>query len=153
MLDITLITVGKLKNDYWQLASGEYIKRLKPYIRLKIEEIEAKSFSPSQKLNIKRLESKEILKRLGRFAGFKIYLLSEDGQSVDSLEFAKLIANNATPLVFVIGGSLGFDQEILKGYTKISLSNLTFTHDMARVILLEQFYRAISIDKGRNYHY
>jgi len=79
--------------------------------------------------------------------------LSENGQEFDSVSFSKKIFSVDQPIIFVIAGSLGFDFKILKDYNTLSLSKMTFLHEMAKVILIEQIYRAVNIEKGKRYHY
>ncbi|HZJ41812.1 MAG TPA: 23S rRNA (pseudouridine(1915)-N(3))-methyltransferase RlmH [Patescibacteria group bacterium] len=153
MLDITLIVIGKIKSKYLNIGYAEYQKRLKPFAKLHILEIKAESFSSSNKEKAKKIESEKILKALDGLS-CKIFLLTEHGSQFDSLSFSnKLDELDGKKIVFVIAGALGFSEEVVKKYPSLSLSPLTFTHEMARVILLEQIYRAICIRKGKEYHY
>jgi len=153
MLEIKILVFGKLKEEYWQSAANEYLKRLKPYARIKVEELKPVSFSKFNKETAKKEEGEKLLKHLSPQDKGKIFLLTESGQSFDSLNFSRKILKERESICFVIGGALGFSQDILNNYQQISLSPLTFTHEMARVILLEQIYRGISLIKGKNYHY
>lgn len=153
MLDVTIVAVSKIKTDYFRQAELEYIKRLKPYLNLKIKEIKAESFSSHNKEKVKKIEEEKLIKTLSQQDG-NIFLLSERGDLFTSEQFSQEINKyDGQKLVLVIAGSLGFGPNIVKKYPKISLSKLTFTHEMARIILLEQIYRAITIEKGKNYHY
>ena len=151
MLNITLITVGKIKEAYLNEAALEYLKRIKPYGRLTLHELKAESFSNTTKDKAKKLEGERIAAILDRKSEAEIYLLSEHGNLFDSPDFA--IKINGKELVLVIAGSLGFAKELEVKYPKISLSPLTFPHELARVVLLEQIYRAATIINNKEYHY
>jgi len=152
MLDIILVTVGKIKEaDYADLAS-QYLKRLRPYVRLRLVELPATPFSSSSQEKAKVAEGKRITDFLAGQAGRKVYLLAERGRHFSSPELAVWLETNS-PLTLVIGGALGFSPELYEKYPQLSLSPLTFPHEMARVILLEQIYRAATILKGKGYHY
>ncbi len=153
MLDITILVVGKLKEKHWQIACENYLKHLKPYARIKIEEIKAEPFLTATKNKAKELESKKLQAYLNKKSDSLIFVLAEKGEESNSLDFAKKLKNIYHPIIFVIGGSLGFTPEFFKSYNKISLSKLTFPHEMARVILLEQLYRASTIINNKEYHY
>ena len=151
MLNITLITVGKIKEAYLNEAALEYFKRIKPYGRLNLEELKAESFASVTKEKAKKIEAERIQTVLDRKGNAEIYLLSEHGTQFDSPDFAAKIKDKE--LVLVIAGSLGFAKELEVKYPKISLSPLTFPHELARVVLLEQIYRAATIINNKEYHY
>lgn len=152
MLNITIIAVGKVKETFWQEAISEYQKRLRPYARLKIEELKAEAFSDSTREKAKKVESDNIRSYLNKKKDAQIYLLSEHGELFDSISFAKKMDNNQE-IVLVIAGTQGFNEDLVANYPKISLSPLTFPHELARVILLEQLYRAVTIINNKDYHY
>ncbi len=153
MFKITIITVGKIKEKFWQEAIKEYQKRLKPYAVLDLVEVQAESFRAHNKQSARIKENERLLNILAKYDKQNVYLLAERGQEFDSLGFANFI--KAKPeLVLVIGGALGWAEEIKLKYTKsISLSQLTMPHEMARVVLLEQIYRAATINQNKEYHY
>ena len=151
MLNLTLIVVGKIKEAYLNEAALSYIKRIKPYGRLKIEEVKAEAFSETTKLKAKKIEAERIQNILDKKTESKIYLMAEHGSLFNSLNFATQLNNKE--IVLVIAGSLGFDRDLENKYPKISLSPLTFPHELARVILLEQIYRAATIINNKEYHY
>lgn len=156
MLNIKLIIVGKYKETYWKEAEKEYIKRLSPYAKLDIIEIKEEAFrNNDDRDSIKSLEADKIKKHLDPDA--IVIALHETGKEFTSVEFANFLQRNSTrgeKLQFIFGGPLGLDQSILeKANVQLSLSQLTFPHQMARVILLEQLYRAVTIQKGKQYHY
>ncbi len=154
MLDIAIIAVGGLKFRPWAEAAAEYIKRLKPYARLKVIEVEAAPFNHSSRAKSRQEEAERLGRALEKIAfGASVFLLEEGGEALDSLALARRLEKINQPLVFVIGGALGLEPNFSGRYPKLSLSPLTFTHEMARVILLEQLYRAATIIGGKTYHY
>lgn len=156
MLDITLVAVGKIKEAFWREAFTEYAKRLKPYARLKVIELPAEPFSKGGKEKAKEIEGKRImdyLEKQSREAGASsVYLLAERGRTFASPTLAGWLEKNS-PLILIIGGALGFSDELYGRYPQISLSPLTFPHELARVVLIEQLYRAAAILHGKEYHY
>jgi 23S rRNA (pseudouridine1915-N3)-methyltransferase len=152
MLNLKIITIGKIKQKFFAMAVDEYLKRLKPYSKLEITELKSESFSVSNKDKAKQIEGKRIEAILEKCGCQNIFLLSEDGKEYDSLEFFKFLEKNEEA-IFVIGGALGFTDELKNKYQKISLSQMTMPHELARVVLLEQIYRAVAIAKGKEYHY
>ncbi len=153
MKKIIILSIGGVKEKYYREAILEYQKRLNSDIRLELIDLPAKSFSDKNILAIKKQESQRILEFLQKNKDSEIFLLSESGQEYDSIGFSKKIFSLDRPIIFVIAGSLGFDFDILKGYNNLSLSKMTFLHEMAKVILIEQIYRAVNIRKGKRYHY
>lgn len=153
MLDITIVSFGHLKEPFWQAAAAEYTKRLQPYARLRQEELKAVAFSSGSQEAAKRAEGERLQEYLQKRAGAAIFLMSEQGEELDSPALARRLEKITQPLILVIGGSLGFSPEIAALYPKFSLSRLTFPHELARVILLEQIYRTATILNNKDYHY
>lgn len=153
MLRINFITLGKLKEKYWREAEAEYLKRMSSFAKITIHELKEESFGRKDSPDIiKRKEAEKILSTLKKKDGL-IVVLDEHGLQFSSIAFAKQI-KPAGKLIFIIGGPLGLDESILKlAGIKLSLSPMTFTHQMARVILWEQIYRAMMINSKRRYHY
>ncbi|MDD2353815.1 MAG: 23S rRNA (pseudouridine(1915)-N(3))-methyltransferase RlmH [Patescibacteria group bacterium] len=153
MLDIEIIAIGKMKTSYWNEAACEYLKRLKPFASIKIKELK---FTPFTQNNFKRVIAEEearITEAIARSQG-QVFLLTEQGKKLDSLGFAQILDKlDSQKIIFVIAGSLGFSSAMKKKYKSLSLSEFTFTHEMARVIILEQIYRAVTIVNNKNYHY
>lgn len=156
MLDINLVTIGSLKDKFLQVLATEYIKRLRPFARLKIQELNPTPFSDSNREEVKKRESQDLMSFLDkRFLGDdknKIFLLAERGRLFNSQEFANFL-NKDGSFVFVLGGALGFSSDLYQRYKQISLSPLTFPHDLARIVFLEQIYRASTILGSKTYHY
>lgn len=155
MLNIHIICLGKLKETYWLNAETEYLKRLKPYAKITMTELPEEAFSEkSDRDQIKCIEAEKIKKHLK--SDDIIFALHEAGKEYTSPAFAEMIEKKSEQgqrLVFVIGGPLGLHSSLLETATTLSLSKLTFPHQMVRTILLEQLYRSVTIQKGKQYHY
>lgn len=156
-MTINLIAVGKLKEDYLRSACAEYIKRLSRYCTFELHEIDEcrLSNSPSEKEILAALRKEgEQIKRCAK--GFIIPLCIE-GKMLDSPQLSKKIADAAvggqSAVTFIIGSSFGLDREIKDmGALRLSMSPMTFPHQLARVMLLEQVYRSFQIAEGGKYH-
>ncbi|PIT88481.1 MAG: 23S rRNA (pseudouridine(1915)-N(3))-methyltransferase RlmH [Candidatus Magasanikbacteria bacterium CG10_big_fil_rev_8_21_14_0_10_36_32] len=153
MIHINLICLGKLKEKFWREAENEYLKRLSAFSKIKIHELKEESFNEKNSPKIiKQKEAEKILSILKKQDGL-IIALDEHGQQFSSIAFAEKI-KPAGKITFIIGGPLGLDESVLKiANLKLSLSSMTFTHQMVRVILWEQTYRAMMINSNRKYHY
>ena len=159
MLNITIICVGKLKEQYLRDACSEYSKRLSSSCKLNIVEIgeEKSGNSPSQKEieNVLSAEGKRIIEKIPK--GSAVYSMCIEGRQRTSEELSREIdslgVSGVSSLVFIIGGSFGLSDEV-KGIStqKLSMSKMTFPHQLARVMLLEQIYRAMQISLGTKYH-
>ena len=159
MLKITILCVGKIKEKYFSDAVAEYKKRLGRYCRMEIIEVAdekaPEDISAAMEEDIKRKEGERLLKSIRE--GDYIIALAIEGEQLSSVELAKKLDKLATrgisQIVFVIGGSLGLSKEVLaRAKEKISFSKMTFPHQLMRVILLEQVYRAFRINQGVPYH-
>lgn len=159
MVHIKLICVGKFKEKYWQLAEAEYLKRLSAFAKVEIVELKEESFDDKMPVQMIKEKEAQLLKNaLNKFQDAFLVVLDEHGKQFSSVDFSKklsdLSVNGSNNFVFVIGGPLGLDESILKmAKLKLSFSSFTFTHQMIRVFLLEQIYRAMMIQSGRQYHY
>jgi len=156
MLNIKIIALGKIKESYWKEAESEYQKRLKPYAKIELVEIPEEPFRDSDdREKIKLKEADKIQKNLPE--GGLIVALHEAGKQFSSHQFASFLEEHSTrgeTVTLIIGGPLGLHQSILQlAEVQLSLSQLTFPHQMVRTILLEQIYRAVTIQKGKQYHY
>lgn len=158
-MNIRIIAVGKLKEKYLKQGIEEYAKRLSRYCKVEILELEdekaPENLSLAEEALVKQKEGERIEKAL-RQGAFSI-ALAIDGERLTSEEFAKKLSDLALKGVsfidFIIGGSLGLDQRILaKADMKLSFSTFTFPHQLCRLILLEQIYRAFRINRGETYH-
>ena len=159
MLKVSIVCVGKLKEKYLKDAAAEYSKRLQAFCRFDIIEVdeEKTSESPnnSQIENILNAEGKRILSKIDKSS--KVVAMCIEGKQKSSKAFADYFADSAvngvSSIVFVIGGSWGLSDEVKRrADLKLSMSEMTFPHRLARVMLCEQIYRAFSINSGTKYH-
>lgn len=154
---ITLLTVGKTDIKWVSEGLEVYSSRLRHYIPFAIKEIpELKNASSLSRDQIRTAEGKLILKNLRD--SDEVVLLDEHGREFRSVEFAsmleKRLSASSRDLVFVIGGAYGFSTEVYeRASSKISLSKMTFSHQMVRTIFVEQLYRAFTIIRGESYHH
>ena len=155
MRKITFIWIGKLKKSWWQDAAGHYMKRIHPQIPYR--EIVLKDAPSHLDTEAKKnWEGKKILEKIGP-ADFPI-ALDEGGKTMTSPQLAAHLTrwtdDPATAPCFIVGGAFGLSTQVLKACRfRLSLSPMTFPHELARVVLLEQIYRAASIAKGSPYHH
>lgn len=158
-MKITIICVGKIKEKFFRESIEEYRKRLGKYCKLEVIEVpDEKTPDRAGKAleeQIKNKEAERILKHI-KEDGF-VYTLEIEGEKPDSVSFAKQIESLAvrgiSHIQFVIGGSLGLSAKVSKRADQaISFSNMTFPHQLMRVILLEQIYRSYRIISGEPYH-
>ena len=158
-MNVKILCVGKIKESFYRDAISEYKKRLSKYCSLEIVEVaDEKTSENSSDIEIDIIKAKEgerILKHI-KERDFVISLAIE-GKEMDSVSFSKYIENltisGNSNIIFIIGGSLGLSNEVLnKSDFKISFSKMTFPHQLMRVILLEQIYRAMRIKNNEPYH-
>lgn len=159
MMQIKVFAVGKIKEKYLREAIGEYTKRLGSYVRLVITEADdepcPERASAAEEQRIRQREGERLLKGIN----VQDYVIALDlkGKELTSPELAELLEERAlsgqSSIVFVIGGSLGLAEEVLqKANFRWSFSKLTFPHQLIRLVLLEQIYRACKISRGEPYH-
>jgi len=156
-LNINLIVIGKLKEDYLRNACAEYIKRLGRYCAFELHELDEcrLSDSPSEKEIAAALKKEAAA--IKKYAKGMIVPMCIEGRQMSSTELSAEIAsagvNGHSSVTFIIGSSFGLDPEIKQmGHLKLSMSKMTFPHQLARVMLLEQIYRAFQIACGGKYH-
>ena len=156
-MKITLLTVGKTDKDWVRQGMDIYISRLKHYIPFSVVEIpELKNVSSLTKDQIKTREGELILKNVRPTDD--LILMDEKGKQYTSVELAKVIQDKISyagkDMVFVIGGAYGFSDAVYqRADSRISLSKMTFSHQMVRAIFVEQIYRAFTIMRGEPYHH
>ena len=157
-MKITIACVGKIKEKYFTDAINEYAKRLSRYVTLNIAEVPdekaPENMSPAQMEQVKEIEGERLNKVIKD--GY-VVALAINGKKMTSEGFASFISDTmvkgASHITFVIGGSLGLSDKILKRADfKLSFSDMTFPHQLMRVVLLEQIYRACRINAGEPYH-
>lgn len=159
MIRVTLITVGKVKEAYFREAIAEYSKRLQSYCKLQITEVTdektPEGASAAEEERILDIEGERILSKIPQ--GAYVISLEIEGKKMDSVQLARLIEQKSVQgeshLVFVIGGSLGLSKKVKsRANLALSFSDMTFPHQLMRVILLEQIYRAFRIIAKEPYH-
>lgn len=156
-MKIALLTVGKTDRDWVRQGLDIYVSRLKHYIPFSIIEIpELKNVSALSREQIKTREGELLLKNIRPTDD--VILLDEHGKEFSSTEFAKILQDKISyvgkDIVFIIGGAYGFSDAVYqRSNSKISLSRMTFSHQMVRAIFAEQLYRAFTIIKGEPYHH
>lgn len=156
MIPIKLIVVSKLKSWPFKELQDHYLKLLKPYVRVDLIEVKPEKFSSTaERGNVLTREAAKIRKQVPD--GAVLIALDATGESLSTGPFVRKVegwADGGRTLCFVIGGPLGLSDKIKKEADhRLSLSPLTFPHDLARVMLLEQLYRAQTIVAGKTYHY
>ncbi|MCI5872257.1 MAG: 23S rRNA (pseudouridine(1915)-N(3))-methyltransferase RlmH [Clostridiales bacterium] len=162
-MKITILCVGKIKEKFYRDAIAEYEKRLSRYCKLEIIEVAdektPEGASETVELQIKEKEAERMIARMEKYLcdGAFVCALAIDGKQLDSVELSKKIdrlgTGGTSHIIFLIGGSLGMADSLLKrADMKLSFSKMTFPHQLMRVILLEQIYRAYRIMNGEPYH-
>jgi len=158
-VNISVITVGKLKEKYLKQGIEEYVKRLSAYAKIDIIEIPdekaPETLSEMEMLQVKAKEGERILAKISDDT--HVIALAIEGKMKSSEELAETIDKLATygksKIAFVIGGSLGLSKDVMKrANDTLSFSKMTFPHQLMRLILVEQVYRAFRINRGEPYH-
>ncbi len=158
MLTINIICVGKIKEKFLKAALNEYLKRLSKYCKLNILELPdekiPEKINPNIENEIKSKECTNIINHIKKDS--YVICLDLTGKELSSEQFSKNIENismQSSQITFIIGGSLGLNQQILSlANQKICFSKMTFPHQLIRVFLLEQIFRAFKISNGETYH-
>ena len=157
-MNIALICMGRLKERYWREAAAEYEKRLSRFGRFETIELpdlpEPSNSSPAIERQIRQKEGEAILARIRE--DDVVIALCIEGKQLDSVQLSRKLeelSGTGRRVVFVIGGSLGLSEAVVaRAQLKLSFSPMTFPHQLARVMLLEQTYRAMKIAAGERYH-
>jgi 23S rRNA (pseudouridine1915-N3)-methyltransferase len=137
-MEITIIAIGKIKERYIQSGIDEFLKRLKVLAKINIIELKDEGL-------VKESE------KLKKYHSQSSYILDADGKQFSSIEIAQFMRKQ-DKLTLIIGGHDGFSDETKRLFKSISLSKMTFTHEMARLLLIEQIYRSCMINSGRTYY-
>jgi 23S rRNA (pseudouridine1915-N3)-methyltransferase len=156
-MKIRFIVLGRTDENYLREGIAAYIARIKHYIQFEYIEIPSPKNIASLPVNLQQEKEKEIFEKHIR-AGETVVLLDEHGKQLKSSEFAgflnRKMVSGSKSLVFVVGGPFGFHPGLRKpGYELMSLSGMTFSHQMVRLIFAEQLYRAFTILKNESYHH
>ncbi|MCI7124565.1 23S rRNA (pseudouridine(1915)-N(3))-methyltransferase RlmH [Mogibacterium sp.] len=158
-MNINIICIGKLKEKYWQAAVAEYTKRIGGYVRIQIVELKEsklpKNASPADESQVMEKEGETILSKIGE--SDYVIAMEVEGKMLDSVELSrhltKTFDSGRSTVDFIIGGSLGLSPAVKKRADfGLSFSRMTFPHQMARVLLLEQIYRSFKIANNETYH-
>lgn len=158
-MNIKIISVGKLKEKYLIQGINEYVKRLGAYAKMELIEVPdekaPENLSEAEMLQVKEKEADRILAKIKEQE--YVFALAIDGKNPSSEDFAKQInqlgIQGKSQLVFVIGGSLGLSNRVLKrSNTQISFGKMTYPHQLMRMILVEQIYRTFRINRNEPYH-
>jgi len=156
-MKIKVICIGKTGKSFLQEGENEYLNRLKHYCKL--EKVELSDLKNARKLTEEQVKTEECKLMLQHIeSGDQVFLLDEKGKTYSSVQFSNFIQKRFNQggknLVFVIGGAYGFSVEMYnRAQGKVSLSEMTFSHQMIRMIFFEQLYRAMTILKGEPYHH
>jgi 23S rRNA (pseudouridine1915-N3)-methyltransferase len=151
---LTILAVGRLKERFWREAADEYLKRLKPYADVRVVEVTDRD-SGRNMVRALADEGADVLRAIP--TGSYVVALDAGGQQLSSEGFSanidELVLHGSSHLVFVIGGSVGLSADVLaRADARLSLGLMTLPHNLARVVLLEQLYRAFRISRGEPYH-
>ncbi|WML50388.1 23S rRNA (pseudouridine(1915)-N(3))-methyltransferase RlmH [Neobacillus sp. PS3-34] len=158
-MNISIVTVGKLKEKYLKMGIEEYLKRLTAYAKVEVIEVAdekaPEELSEIEMQQVKQKEGERILSKIASDA--HVIALAINGKMQSSEELAdtldKLATYGKSKIAFVIGGSLGLSDEVLnRANEKLSFSKMTFPHQLMKLILVEQIYRAFRINRGEPYH-
>ena len=160
-MKIKIVQVGRNKDKYMDQAVEEFMKRLRPFATIQLISIKESSASKAfTREQCMQQEAQEILKFLANETKFELpqtIVLDEKGEEYSSTEFAQLLKENkdfGKTVIFIMGGPYGLSTEVKKKATKLmSMSKMTFTHQMIRLFLFEQIYRGFCIIAGKQYHY
>ncbi len=157
---ITILAVGKIKEKYLSAGIAEFVKRLTPFCKLSIVELDEERMpdnpSAAEKVQALTKEGERVLKQVKD--GTRLIVLDVAGKLISSEElsanFDQLALCGKSDLTFVIGGAFGLSPDLVKAADeRISFSKMTFTHQMIRLLLVEQIYRAFKISRGEKYHW
>ena len=149
---INIVCVGKIKEKALQTLINEYVKRISGYTKIEIIEV---ADEPNESDKVKAIEAQRILKQIKKDSF--VILLDLKGKQLDSVALSKKIEEintyHSSNITFVIGGSLGVDQSVVdRADFLLKLSEMTFPHNLARLIILEQIYRSYKILNNETYH-
>lgn len=158
-MNISIVTVGKLKEKYLKMGIDEYLKRMTLYAKVEIIEVAdekaPEELSEAEMLQVKQKEGERILAKISQDT--YVIALAINGKMQSSEELAdrldKLATYGKSKIAFIIGGSLGLSEDVVKrSNEQLSFSKMTFPHQLMKLILVEQIYRAFRINRGEPYH-
>lgn len=159
-MKITIVCAGKIKEKYLDAGIAEFMKRLRPYAQVEIKAIHEEKMpenpSPAEKEQVLTKEGERLLKLVPN--GSYLFVLDVFGKELSSEDLAAKIdqlgISGQSNITFLIGGAFGLSKEVRQAAAmRLSFSKLTFTHQMVRLLLVEQIYRAFKINRGEKYHW
>ena len=157
---ITVVCAGRIKEKYLSAGIAEFLKRLRPFAQVEIREVHEEKMpddpSEAEKEQVLRREGEKLMKLVP--SGSYLFVLDVHGREMSSEELASRIdglgLSGRSNLAFLIGGAFGLSREVRAAADeRLSFSQLTFTHQMVRLLLVEQIYRAFKINRGEKYHW
>jgi len=153
-MKIKLVVVGKTKKNELITLINDYLKRINFYIKFNIVEVTSLKSKKINEKELKKIEGENILKNIEK--NEVLFLLDENGKSFNSVDFSKFIENKIQQnknIAFAIGGAYGFSKEVYENSSQtISISKMTFSHQIARLFFTEQLFRAFTIINNHPYH-
>jgi 23S rRNA (pseudouridine1915-N3)-methyltransferase len=158
-VNISIVSVGKLKEKYLKQGIDEYLKRLGPYAKVEVIEVPdekaPETLSDSEMIMVKDAEGERILSKIGQ--DVHVIAMAIEGKAISSEDLAnnldKLATYGKSKVAFVIGGSLGLSEAVMKrANEKISFGKITYPHQLMKLVLVEQIYRAFRINRNEPYH-
>ena len=153
-MKIKLVVVGKTKKNELITLINDYLKRINCYIKFNIVEVPSLKLKKINEKELKKIEGENILKTIEK--NEVLFLLDENGKSFNSVDFSKFIENKIQQnknIAFAIGGAYGFSKEVYENSSQtISISKMTFSHQIARLFFTEQLFRAFTIINNHPYH-
>ena len=153
-MKIKLVVVGKTKKNELVTLINDYLKRINFYVKFNIVEVSSLKSKKINEKELRKIEGENILKTIEK--NEVLFLLDENGKSFNSVDFSKFIENKIQQnknIAFVIGGAYGFSKEVYENSSQtISISKMTFSHQIARLFFTEQLFRAFTIINNHPYH-
>jgi|TARA_B110000438_G_C15697867_1_gene599726 23S rRNA (pseudouridine1915-N3)-methyltransferase len=154
-MKIKLLVVGKTSGSFLVPLISDYVKRINRFINFEIIEINNIKLKKVNSLEIQKKEGVKILDKIDKID--QVFILDEKGKSYNSIDFSKFIenkiVNSSKNIIFIIGGAYGFSEKIYsRSNSIISLSKMTFSHQIIRLFMVEQLYRALTIINNHPYH-
>ena len=154
-MKIKLLVVGKTSGSFLVPLISDYVKRINRFVNFEIIEINNIKLKKVNSLEIQKREGVKILDKIDKKD--QVFILDEKGKSYNSIDFSKFIenkiVNSSKNIIFIIGGAYGFSEKIYsRSNSIISLSKMTFSHQIIRLFMVEQLYRALTIINNQPYH-
>lgn len=156
MLDLIIVSIGSIKSSACRQLNDDYFQRVQYLAKIKSVELSGGRFAAGQAKIARHQDSLRVADFLKKHPNDSAYLLAESGQEKNSMEWSKMLDcwdEAGRRIILIIGGAAGLEANLLKIDGKLALSKLTWPHELARVLLLEQLYRGLMISAKKDYHY